>query len=336
MYPAIVHFRMATHGDKNKANCHPFDLRDFEDDSTGATGDRLPVAVIHNGIFNQANNDQKQWSDTWHTCRDLLAPIWQMDAKAFGLPHMIEMGDHYVGSYNKLVFLAADGTCNIWGEKNGHWKDGCWYSNRSYTDYRYANPAYTGRSATKYLPAGTGWSLEEEEWAYGNGARPSTKYSALKLEAGKRYVARDGIIVGPIEKNVKSAGMFPWLDPLTNKSYMSCGSFTAAAEVTNSNDLIEEYEEEAVMNLDVELPVISQLAVEQLRECGYTDYEMERIWIVEGHSGLVEELAAMYNLSEDDVDSYLDDELRKRQHDDNVERQIGELTDEQLAAQYAG
>jgi len=29
MYDAVVHFRMATHGDKNKLNCHPFDLRDF-------------------------------------------------------------------------------------------------------------------------------------------------------------------------------------------------------------------------------------------------------------------------------------------------------------------
>lgn len=340
MYPAIVHFRMATHGDKNKANCHPFDLRDFEDDADGAASTRVPVAVIHNGIFSQANDDQKQWSDTWHVCRDLLAPIWQMDDKAFGLPHMIDMGDHYVGSYNKLVFLDATGKCAIWGEKNGHWKDGSWYSNYSYSDYRYANPSYagTGKSGVKYLPpAKTGWSLEDDdEWNSDVSRYNSKKLSSLKLEAGKRYMSRVGEVVGPLEANHRSAGIFPWIDPVTNKSYTSCGSFTTATNIPNSSDLLEEYEEEPVMNLDLELPAISLIAVQQLRDCGYTEYELERIWLDENHNGLVSELAAIYNLSEDDVACFIDAELRKLEYDDRIARDTDGLEEEVYNHNYAG
>lgn len=335
MYDAIVHFRMATHGDKNKANCHPFDLRDFEDDLAGEASSRTPVAVIHNGIFSQANDDQKQWSDTWHVCRDLLAPLWLSDDKCFEKAHLIEMGDHYVGTYNKLVFLDATGKCSIWGEKNGHWKDGSWYSNYSYSDYRYANPMYagTGKSGVKYMPATrTGWSLEDDdEWNADVNSKYSTSYGKLRLEVGKRYVARNGIIVGPLEANHKSAGMFPWLDPITNKSYTSCGSFTTALGIPNDSDLIEEFEDEPVMNLDLELPVISLIAVKYLRECGYTDHDLERLYIDEDHSGLLSELAAMYNMSEDDVTIFIDDELRQQMKDDALERQISEMSDADFA-----
>ena len=344
MYDAIVHFRMATHGDKNKANCHPFDLRDFEDDTAGEASKRTPVAVIHNGIFSQANDDQKQWSDTWHVCRDLLAPLWLSDDKAFERPHIIEMGDHYVGSFNKLVFLDASGKCSIWGESNGHWKDGSWYSNYSYSDYRYANPMYagTGKTGVKYYPAvkpnttptGSGWSLEDDdEW--NAEVNSNYSYSRLKLECGKKYVSRDGDVVGPLEANHRSHGMFPWLDPITNKSYKSNGKFTNADNVPNGSDLIEEFEEEVVMNLDLELPAISLIAVQQLRDCGYTDYDLERIYIDENHDGLVSELAAMYDLSEDDVSIFLDQELRKLRDDEAIAEQITEMSDAQLDKQIA-
>lgn len=169
-HASVVHFRLATHGDKNKANCHPFSLADFG-------GDNLPVAVIHNGIFFDAPSDQKQWSDTWHVCRDVLHPLWQMHPKIFGTDAMVTMGDKFVGSANKLVFLAADGTATIWGEANGHWKDGAWYSNHSYECSSYADPRYRGkRSATTGYLGYSSYTDDEDYW-HGDG-RKSAKESA--------------------------------------------------------------------------------------------------------------------------------------------------------------
>jgi len=136
-HAAIVHFRLATHGGKNQQNCHPFALADF-----GNEAGHMPVAVIHNGIFASAKNDKKEWSDTWHVCRDVLHPLWSGSEKSLISNEMIPLGDSFVGSSNKLVFLYADGSFGIWGEKNGHWSDGVWYSNYSYCSYgaRYADP----------------------------------------------------------------------------------------------------------------------------------------------------------------------------------------------------
>lgn len=167
-HAAIVHFRLATHGDKNRANCHPFALADFG-------GDGMPVAVIHNGIFYDAPSDQKQWSDTWHTCRDVLHPLWQMSPKIFGTDAMVSLGDKFVGTSNKLVFLAADGTATIWGESNGHWKDGAWYSNHSYECSSYADPRYRGykRSTPK-----TSYGYEDEDNYWNSSGSKSAKASA--------------------------------------------------------------------------------------------------------------------------------------------------------------
>lgn len=127
--PAVIHFRIATHGTTNQANCHPFALADFG-------GDGTPVAVIHNGIFSSASADKKQWSDTWHVCRDTLHPLWLAGDWLFANPGVRKLGDLFVGYGNKLVFLNAKGEFTIWGESNGHWaKDGHWYSNHSYQQY---------------------------------------------------------------------------------------------------------------------------------------------------------------------------------------------------------
>src|SRR5260370_40053 len=44
---AIIHFRMATHGDTTAKNCHPYALQDNR------------YALIHNGIINIATNHDK-------------------------------------------------------------------------------------------------------------------------------------------------------------------------------------------------------------------------------------------------------------------------------------
>lgn len=142
-HAAIIHFRISTHGMINQANCHPFDMRSFGD--SGGT----PLAVIHNGMFFEAANDNPAFSDTWHICRDILHPLWLNDANYFNRREFIEIGDMMVGRSNKLVFLNANGEHAIWGEGNGHWYKGVWWSNHSYEDWRCADPrGHTSKSYT--------------------------------------------------------------------------------------------------------------------------------------------------------------------------------------------
>lgn len=218
-YAAIVHFRLATHGGKNQQNCHPFALADFGNDT-----DHMPVAVIHNGIFSQAANDQKQWSDTWHVCRDILHPLWAKEEKSLVSPQMIPLGDSFVGSSNKLVFLYADGTFGIWGEKNGHWSEGVWYSNYSYCSYgaRYADPR------SKYV-----YDDDDAYWT---------------------------------------------------------GSWKSAAK--KQDDFVP------VIDYAVEATAVELALIEELRDLGYAEDEIERLYI---QRSMPEEVASVYQLTVADV-----------------------------------
>lgn len=116
---AIVHFRIATGGEINQANCHPFAI------------DR-GTAVAHNGIFKEADIPivDSAFSDTVHFVRHLKRlndPNFLKDPK---VREWIEsVCKHYP---SKLVFLGADGEFEIVGEKLGSWYEGCWYSNDSF------------------------------------------------------------------------------------------------------------------------------------------------------------------------------------------------------------
>ncbi len=160
-HPMIIHFRLATHGGKNKRNCHPFALADF-----GGPDDHEPVAVIHNGIFYQAANDDKNWSDTWHVCRDVLHPMWLSDPSLFYKPEVIALGDGFVGMSNKLVFLNSKGEFSIWGASNGHWDSGCWWSNRSYEDYRVADPRWSPKGKSVTAPYCTSSGVHDDSDRY--------------------------------------------------------------------------------------------------------------------------------------------------------------------------
>jgi hypothetical protein len=269
-YSAVVHFRLATHGKTDKNNCHPFDLRDF-----GGHSNHKPVAVIHNGIFYDAANDQKQWSDTWHICRDVLHPLWLRDPDCFSKPEYVTLGDSFVSTSNKLLFLNADGECAIWGEGNGHWKDGIWYSNHSYEDYRFADPRYKG-STKSYL--GTAWDYSN--WSKDD-AKADKELAAFVCD--EEEFEEDGV------------------------TYIgSCRS--------------------SVMDLDLELPANSLLVVGELRDCGYSEYEIEKLWVRYGHAGLIEELSYVYDMTTDQIES----------HSQTTVFGGSKLSDQEIAASYAG
>jgi len=116
---AVLHFRIKTHGEINKENCHPFNINDN-------------LAFVHNGIIGAVETkSDKTKSDTWHFNDHILKPLINkysdiLEADSFQLM----IGD-FVGS-SKLVFLDNQDNVKIFNEDKGTWDDGVWYSNTSY------------------------------------------------------------------------------------------------------------------------------------------------------------------------------------------------------------
>lgn len=120
---AAVHFRLATHGNKDEDNCHPFVVADG-------------LSLIHNGVLDIACNQDKSKSDTWHYAKLILQPMAERDPDFFMRPEYVFLGGSAIRG-SKFVFLRADGEFSIWNEDSGHWHADCWWSNRSYEQSRW-------------------------------------------------------------------------------------------------------------------------------------------------------------------------------------------------------
>lgn len=115
---AIVHFRLATHGSECPENTHPFTLGE---DS----------ALIHNGILNIQTDKTKNITDTETYIRLVIEPMIERGGADIlhdpSFKYLIETS--IKGS--KFVALTPERVI-IYNEKDGHWKDGIWYSNKTY------------------------------------------------------------------------------------------------------------------------------------------------------------------------------------------------------------
>jgi glutamine amidotransferase len=134
-HQCIIHFRMRTHGEVKKNNCHPFMV------SNG-------LAVIHNGVVQIACNVNKAKSDTWHF-NELVLREFYANNKSFWRKPSYRFCIEQMSGGSKFVFLRADGAHSIYNQDAGHWKNGAWFSN-----YSYATASY-GRSVGYYSSA---WS----------------------------------------------------------------------------------------------------------------------------------------------------------------------------------
>jgi glutamine amidotransferase len=117
--PAVWHWRWATGGTMDVANCHPFEV-----------GGDSRLMLAHNGVLPIAATRFR--SDTRILAEDVLADedvtLWDDDG------WRDELGA-YIGG-NKLVFLSVhpDQAQNLYivNERHGHWDAGVWWSNTSY------------------------------------------------------------------------------------------------------------------------------------------------------------------------------------------------------------
>jgi len=120
-HDVCAHFRAATHGPVNQANCHPFVMCDGK------------FAMIHNGIY-RVPMKNKALSDTGNFCEQVLEPAildetYKDKDKIYGNP---------MWGWGAVVLMSGDGEVIIYNEKMGSWDNGVWYSNRGYqyTDFR--------------------------------------------------------------------------------------------------------------------------------------------------------------------------------------------------------
>ena len=113
--PFLIHFRIATHGTVDTFNCHPFFIN-------------KNVAFIHNGIISGIGTD-KLMSDTQLFNEKVLKKLPKDFYKHESYKLLIEK--FIVGS--KLMTLDIDGHVTIFNEASGHWKEGVWFSNHSYS-----------------------------------------------------------------------------------------------------------------------------------------------------------------------------------------------------------
>jgi len=116
----LIHFRLATHGDKSDANAHPIVIN------------KGTIAMIHNGVISIKTHGNE--SDTVTFAKQVLQPCFARFAwKDATLKYLIETS---IGSYNKIACLNSKGEAVIYNEAQGTWHKGAWYSNHGYEGQR--------------------------------------------------------------------------------------------------------------------------------------------------------------------------------------------------------
>lgn len=119
--PIVIHCRLSTGGQKDKANCHPFKLN-------------KSVGFCHNGILSISPTDKK--SDT----KILSGLLESIPPKFYQNDSFLKLLDIYCQSdrsyRNKFVFL-INKKLHICNEKEGYWnkEKTVWFSNKNW-DYK--------------------------------------------------------------------------------------------------------------------------------------------------------------------------------------------------------
>lgn len=147
-----VHFRLATSGNQDRDNCHPFNVNE-------------ELAVMHNGIFGKYSDYQSTKSDTWLFTEQMLQQLKPTFLQDTGTRFLLEK--YCRSELSKLVFMNKEGDVDIVNEKAGSWKAGCWFSS-GYYGYSYGN--YSGGST--------------DAWSYDNSNPNNTNMCSVWLVCG--------------------------------------------------------------------------------------------------------------------------------------------------------
>lgn len=128
----MFHARLTTHGATTVENCHPFRV-----------GGRKDIVLGHNGILPVDIQKNDKRSDTRVFAEDLLpfAGVENLDD-----PEYVAKLEKWMGSSKIAVLSTAPELKDevyILNEHLGHWANGIWWSNSSYSDRYYYGGGYS-------------------------------------------------------------------------------------------------------------------------------------------------------------------------------------------------
>lgn len=113
----LIHFRYATHGNKDLENVHPFKVTDN-------------LYVAHNGVLSKYPELNKEWSDTRNFVEGVIKPYVEKHGEAsIKSPEFIKWLEDEIGSGNKMVFVDGNMDFTIANEGAGSWMEDNWFSN---------------------------------------------------------------------------------------------------------------------------------------------------------------------------------------------------------------
>lgn len=208
---ALVHWRMATHGDIDHDNCHPYEVVPVESGHG--------IYMMHNGILSEGNYMDKSKSDTWHYIQNYIKPL--LDPAMGGNPELaFKKAFEYIlgeaiGSGNRFAMMDNEGRTVICNESTGVYWNGMWMSN-TYAwsapsrltrtgSWSSAGKTFTQGKDNKYYDAALGvttpeWEEEPDDWySTYKGGTTTGKYqvpykanTSSTLNGTKTVVASDG------------------------------------------------------------------------------------------------------------------------------------------------
>lgn len=139
----VVHFRLATHGDKNQAMTHPFVISSDLAESTKCYTETEKPVIVHNGIItgygNQIISDTSDFIlrvlSKFDTVQDMKGVLGLTNSK-FVVMHENKL--HLIGKFEKYKGLTVSNTNFEWG-----YDDEYYYNN--YKGYGYENSHNSGK-----------------------------------------------------------------------------------------------------------------------------------------------------------------------------------------------
>ena len=130
----VMHFRIGTHGENDKATTHPFPISN-NFDNLRATYFETDLGMAHNGIMSAYNYD-RTLSDTQSFIKDYVSVFKELNKKFYLNNKVMEIISNEANiSSNKLCFL--DNKENIYWYGDKVIDNGVIYSNTTYKPYTY-------------------------------------------------------------------------------------------------------------------------------------------------------------------------------------------------------
>jgi predicted glutamine amidotransferase len=184
----VMHFRIGTHGENDKATTHPFAISNNADDLR-ATYFETDIAMAHNGIIRDFNYD-KVLSDTQSFVKDYVSVFKDLNKDFYKNERVMKLiTDKANISSNKLCFLDKDENIYYYGNKVVD--NGVIYSNSTYKE-----PKVT------YSYSSYHWNYDNwYDWDYGY-TKPSNWYDNYhkKTETKTQDIAKKQIKYAILEE----------------------------------------------------------------------------------------------------------------------------------------